>query len=202
MIKSGSGAAYDVQTSWQKFEAWLRRHAPEDHEALRPGASAAKLAELEKEIGFPVNDDLLLLLSKHNGVVPRRSSVEAGAFLFGYSLLDTDGILEWQRNLASTAREAVEDDYEEEVVGRTAHDRWVPFAQSLTGDLLFIDHRGEHYGDIGELSFGDPEFLWLGPGIGAVLHDLCESVEGMSPLRRLGRRPSIHEGRMLEWVAG
>ncbi len=87
---------------------------------------------------------------------PRRSSTQAGAFLLGYSLLDTAGILEWQQNLADTAREAVEEGYEEEVIGRTAHERWVPFAQSLTGDLLFVDHRGDHEAEVGELCFGSP----------------------------------------------
>jgi hypothetical protein len=34
-----------------------------------------------------------------------------------------------------------------------------------------------------------------------MLHDLCAAVDGMSPLPRLDRRPRVHEGRMLEWVA-
>ncbi|MGH1554881.1 SMI1/KNR4 family protein [Streptomyces sp. L7] len=196
-----SDATYQFEELWQRLESWLIRNASEDHQALRPGATGAEISNLEREIGFSVNDDLKLLLSKRNGVAPRRSSMQAGAFLLGYSLLDTDGILEWQRKLAAMSREAVEDGYEEEVVGLVAHERWVPFAQNLAGDLLFIDHRSDHYGDIGEISFGAPEFLWLWPGMRLMLHDLCDSVEGMSPLPRLGRRPAVHEGRMLEWGA-
>lgn len=191
---------FHIEELWQRFQGWLIRNAPEDHQAIRSGASGAEISELEDKIGFSINGDLKLLLSKNNGVIPRRSSTGAGAFILGYSLLDTEGILEWQQNLADMAREAVEDGYEEEVVGRTAHERWVPFAQSLTGDLLFIDHRSDHYGDVGEISFGAPDYLWLWPGIGLMLHDLCDSVEGMSRLPGLGHRPSVHEGRMLEWV--
>jgi cell wall assembly regulator SMI1 len=192
---------FPVEELWQRFRGWLLHHAPEDHHALRPGASGAEISELEEKIGFPLHGDLKSLLSMHNGVTPRRSSTQAGAFLLGYSLLDTAGILEWQQNLADTAREAVEEGYEEEVIGRTAHERWVPFAQSLTGDLLFVDHRGDHEAEVGELCFGSPEYLWLWPGMGLMLHDLCAAVDGMSPLPRLGRRPHVHEGRMLEWVA-
>lgn len=100
------------------------------------------------------------------------------------------------------AQEAVQEGYEEEVVGRTAHDQWVPFAQSLTGDLLFVDHRSDHYGDVGEISFGDPEYLWLWPCMGLMLYDLCNAVEGLTRLPTVRCSPSIHEGRMVEWVTG
>jgi cell wall assembly regulator SMI1 len=200
MNTSAPEAAYQFEELWKRFGSWLIHHAHEDHDALRPGATSAEVSHLEGEIGFSLDGDLKSLLSKHNGVTPRRSSTQAGAFLLGYSLLDTDGILECQQHLAAMSREAVEDGYEEDVVGSIAHERWVPFAQSLTGDLLFVDHRRDHYGDIGEISFGDPEYLWLWPGLRLMLHDLCDAVEGMSPLPTLGRRPSVHEGRMVEWV--
>ncbi|MFJ8135979.1 SMI1/KNR4 family protein [Streptomyces sp. NPDC096013] len=184
-----------------RWESWLIHNAPEDHQALLPGATSAEMSHLEGEVGFSLAGDLRLLLSKHNGVAPRRSSTQAGAFLLGYSPLTTDGILEWQQNLAAMSREAAEEGYEEEVVGSIAHERWVPFAQGLTGDLLFIDHRSDRHGEIGEISFGSPEYRWLWPNARVMLHDLCDSVEDMSPLPRLGRRPAVHEGRMLEWPA-
>ncbi|MFJ8158767.1 SMI1/KNR4 family protein [Streptomyces sp. NPDC094468] len=202
MNTSAPESAYGFEELWQRFESWLIRNAPEDHRALRPGASSVEISNLERGIGFSVNGDLKLLLSQHNGVTPRRSSMQAGAFLLGYSLLDTHGILEWQQNIAVMAREAVGDGYEEEVIGRIAHEQWVPFAQSLNGDLLFVDHRSDHYGDVGEISFGAPEYLWLWPGMRLMLHDLCDSVERASRLPTLRRRPSVHEGRMLEWVTG
>lgn len=55
------------------------------------------------------------------------------------------------------AREAVEEGYEGEVVGRTAHTRWVLFAHALAGDLLFVDHRRDHHGEVCGISFGDPD---------------------------------------------
>ncbi|KNE79394.1 hypothetical protein ADZ36_27860 [Streptomyces fradiae] len=193
---------YNMQELWRRFEEWLRRNAPGDYSALRPGASEAEVSRLESEVGFPLHGELKALLSEHNGVTPRRSSTEPGAFLLGYSLLDTHGILEWHQNLSSMAHEAVEEGYEEEVVGRTAHPQWVPFAQALTGDLLFVDHRAGHYGEVGEISFGDPEYALLWPSMTPMLTDLCDAVEGSLPLPAARCRPSVHEGRMLEWVTG
>ncbi|MCC3655031.1 MULTISPECIES: SMI1/KNR4 family protein [Streptomyces] len=191
-----------MQELWRRFEEWLRRNAPGDYSALRPGASDAEISRLESEVGFPLHGELKALLSEHNGVTPRRSSTEPGAFLLGYSLLDTGGILEGHRHLSSMAGEAVEEGYEKQVVGRIAHTRWVPFAQDLTGDLLFVDHRAGHYGEVGEMSFGDPEYVPLWPSTALMLTDLCEAVEGSIPLPTARYRPSVHEGRMLEWVTG
>jgi cell wall assembly regulator SMI1 len=156
---------------------------------------------MEGSIGFPVDDRLKSLLSMHNGVTPRRSSMQGGAFVLGYSLLDTEGILEWQRYLARTTRDAVEEGYEDEVVGLTAHDRWVPFAQSLTGDLLFVDHRDSYEGQVGEISFGSPTYQRLWDNLTHMVEVLSASVEAMEPLPGLGRLPHVHEARMLEWVA-
>ncbi|WP_086559853.1 SMI1/KNR4 family protein [Streptomyces africanus] len=191
-----------MREPWRRFEQWLRQNAPGDYSTLRPGASDVAISRLESGVGFPLHGDLKSLLSEHDGVTPRRSSMAPGAFLLGYSLLDTEGILEWHQNLSSMAHEAVEEGYEEEVVGRTAHTRWVPFAQALTGDLLFVDHRTDHYGEVGEISFGDPEYLRLWPSMTLMLTDLCEAVEASLRLPTARRRPSVHEGRMLEWVTG
>ncbi|WP_369384167.1 SMI1/KNR4 family protein [Streptomyces sp. cg36] len=200
MDQSASDGPFHFEHLWKRFDDWLTCNAPEEHAVLRPGASDADILTLEVGIGFQLTGDLKALLSMHNGVTPRRSSMEAGGFVLGYSLLGTEGILEWQQNLAEMAEDAEEEGYEEEVVGRTAHRQWVPFAQKLSGDLLFVDHRIEHYGEVGEISFGSPEYVWLWPGMGLMMDDICRAVEGMSPLPTVGCRPSIHEERMLEWV--
>ncbi|TYR65401.1 SMI1/KNR4 family protein [Streptomyces parvus] len=191
-----------MQEPWHRFEEWLRQNAPGDYSTLRPGASDSEISRLESEVGFTLHGELKWLLSKHNGVTPRRSSTAPGAFLLGYSILDAEGIAEWHRNLSDMAHEAAEEGYEKEVVGRTAHTQWVPFAQALTGDLLFVDHRRGHHGEVGEISFGDPEYLPLWPSITSMLTSLCDAVEGGLQLPSVRRRPSIHEGRMLEWVMG
>ncbi|WP_240135560.1 SMI1/KNR4 family protein [Streptomyces sp. MUM 178J] len=190
--------AYDLQELWQRFKGWLQLHAPGDYGTLHPGASREKISRLESDIGFPLNGDLKALLAMSDGVVQRVSSMDPGAFILGYSLLGTVEILEGQRYLSSMAEGFVEDGYEE-AVGRIAHTRWVPFAQGVTGDVLFVDHRDGHFGEVGEMSFGSPEYQLLWPGLGLMLRDLCSAVEGMTGLPEIGVYPLVHEGRMLEW---
>ncbi|WP_328944334.1 hypothetical protein OG259_25225 [Streptomyces sp. NBC_00250] len=190
-----------VPAAWSRITRWLEKHAPGDHAALRPGASEAALAALRDGLGFAPHPGLRSLLAVCDGVVPRRASGEAGAFLVGYGLLGTVEVLEWQRYLARRAEEAVEEGYEDEV-GRTSHARWVPFAQALTGDLLFVDHREDEegaYGTVGEISFGDPDHQRPWPGLGAMLDDLADAMEHGTVSAAVGRRPAVHEGRMLEW---
>ncbi|MFE3526750.1 SMI1/KNR4 family protein [Streptomyces sp. NPDC059161] len=184
---------------WHRFEAWLAEHAPDDYASLRPGASKNDVKRLEDGLGFALHQDMGELLRLRNGVTMRRASTEPGAFLLGYSLLDVDGILEAHRDLVSMVQEAREEGEEDVVVGRTADGRWVPLAQDVSGDLLFVDHRYHSAGEIGEISFGDPEYRMLWPRLDLMLTNLCNSLEHRTPVTAIPRVPSLHEGRMVEW---
>ncbi|OKH92128.1 SMI1/KNR4 family protein [Streptomyces uncialis] len=189
-----------VPRLWQRFTEWLRHNAPEDHAVLLPGIGAEELGTLEREIGFPLDGGLKALLSVCCGVVTPASSMEPGAFFLQYSLLDAAGIVEWQRYFANAERDLVADG-NGWGVGMLAHHSWVPFAQANTGDVLFVDHRDGHEGEVGEMSFGDPRYRLLRPGLTETLHDMSVAVEESAPLLspELRRRPVVHEGRMLEW---
>lgn len=202
--ESVQSGANDLSVLWERLESLLSELAPGDHAALRPGATEAELNDLEDELGVPLHPGLRTLLDRHNGVTARRSSTEPGAFLLNYHLLDTAGILENQRLLASMEQDAVDEGDGELVSGRIAHHLWVPFAASFTGDMLFVDHRtGAHYGEIGETNFGDPTYLLLWANQETMLRDLCDAIETCSPVGPLRQVPRVHEGRMLEWmVAG
>ncbi|MGP4009900.1 SMI1/KNR4 family protein [Streptomyces sp. 4N124] len=192
---------HDTVQLWERFEHWLSEHAPGEHAALRARATEADIARLEEELGFSLHPELKALLARHDGVAPLRGSADPGAFLLNYALLDTKGILEQQRHLASMAQDAIEEGEEDLVVGRIAHSMWVPFAQAFSGDMLFVDHReGAHYGEVGEISFGDPDYRVLWSSQNMMLEDLCAGVENGTPVTSLPRVPSVHEGRKLEWL--
>ncbi|MFJ3823407.1 SMI1/KNR4 family protein [Streptomyces nodosus] len=184
---------------WRSFENWLAEHAPGDYETLLPAVSEGDIERLEDGLGFSVHEDMRTILRLHNGVTIRRASTEPGAFLLGYSLLDADGILAAHRDLVSMVDDAREEGDEELVVGRIADSQWVPFAQNMSGDLLFVDHRYHHAGEIGEISFGDPEYQLLWPRMDLMMADLCNSVKTRTPVTAVPRVPSVHAGRMLEW---
>lgn len=184
---------------WQRFDNWLAEHAPGDHGSLRPGCPNGEMKRLEDSLGFPLHEDVRTTLGMHDGVAPRRASTEPGAFLLGYSILDVDGILEAHRDLVSMVEDAREEGEEDLVVGRIADRQWVPLARNISGDLLFVDHRHHHRGEIAEVSFGDPEYRVLWPRMDLMLVDLCDSVENGTPVTSVPRVPVLHEGRMLEW---
>ncbi|MFF0017047.1 SMI1/KNR4 family protein [Streptomyces sp. NPDC005374] len=192
----------DPTELWQRFEAWLAAHAPGDHGVLREGCTERDIERLEEGLGFPVHEAVRTTLLRHNGVVMRRASTEPGAFLLGYSLLDVDGILAAHRDLVSMVEDAREEGEEDLVLGRIADSRWVPLAQDFSGALLFMDHRPQHWGEIGEMSFGDPEYHMRWPRLDLMLADLCDSMENGTPVTSLPRVPVLHEGRMLEWHVG
>jgi cell wall assembly regulator SMI1 len=189
----------DLTELWQRFDGWLAEHAPGDHESLRPGCPDGEIRRLEDGLGFSLHEDVRTTLALHNGVTMRGASTEPGAFLLGYSLLDVDGILEAHRDLVAMVEDAREAGEEDLVVGRIADRQWVPFARDVSGDLLFVDHRHHHWGEIGEMSFGDPEYRMLWPRMDLMLMDLCDSVEKGAPLTPVPRVPALYEGRMLEW---
>ncbi|MFF4501594.1 SMI1/KNR4 family protein [Streptomyces sp. NPDC001401] len=184
---------------WHRFENWLAEHAPGDHGSLRPGCPDGEIKRLEDGLGLPLHEDVRTTLGLHNGVTMRRASTEPGAFLLGYSLLDVDGILDAHRDLVSMVKDAREEGEEDLVVGRIADSQWVPLARNVAGDLLFVDHRYHHSGEIGEMSFGDPEYRMLWPRMDLMLADLCDSVENRTPVTSVPRVPHLYEGRMLDW---
>ncbi|MEU0069929.1 SMI1/KNR4 family protein [Streptomyces sp. NPDC006332] len=195
-----SHAPYDTAQLWERLERWLFEHVPDEYASLRAGAAEANISQLEEGLGFPLHPDLKVLLARHDGVTAPLGSTDPGMFLMNYALLDTRRILEQQRHLASMAADAVEEGDEDLVVGRIAHGGWVPFAQSFSGDMLFVDHRrGAHYGEVGEMSFGDPDYRVLWASQELMLEELCAGVENGSPLTSLPRVPSVHEGCKLEW---
>lgn len=184
---------------WSRFENWLAEHAPGDHGSLRPGCPGGDIKRLEDGLGFRLHEDVKTTLELHNGVTMRRASTEPGAFLIGYSLLDVDGILEAHRDLVAMVEDAREEGEEDLVVGHIADWQWVPLARNISGDLLFVDHRHHHSGEIGEMSFGDSEYRMLWPRMDLMLVDLCDSVETGAPVTFVPRVPALYEGRMLEW---
>ncbi|MFF3264323.1 hypothetical protein ACFYWO_34790 [Streptomyces sp. NPDC002932] len=50
-----------VVDAWQRIESWLHQHAPATLARLRPGASEAEIAALQKTLGVRLPDGLKAL---------------------------------------------------------------------------------------------------------------------------------------------
>ncbi|GAA1901833.1 SMI1/KNR4 family protein [Streptantibioticus ferralitis] len=184
---------------WQRFEGWLSEHAPADAAWLLPPATAAEIDHLEEALGFPLHPDLKDLLKLHNGTSSRSGGAQPGAFLFGYSPLATEGIIAAHRNVLAVLEGAREEDEEDLVLGIMVHPRWVPFAEDICGDIVFLDHREQHEGQIGLLSYGSPQYEPLWPSMDVMWEQVYASTEGGTPLRPVDMQPSVEDGRILRW---
>ncbi|MFJ8828053.1 hypothetical protein ACIREE_40830 [Streptomyces sp. NPDC102467] len=137
----------------------------------------------------------------HDGVRSRRGSADPGKFLLNYALLGAEQAVEEWKYLVSVTQEAVEEGIEEDVLGRTAHDRWVPFAQNSAGDVLFVDHRpGDCYGNVGELSFGATSYrnLWANPT--EMLLNVNRAAPSGGTIESMSYVPAVLDEKILEWV--
>ncbi|MEU0787706.1 SMI1/KNR4 family protein [Streptomyces sp. NPDC006173] len=189
-----------LDSLWTQVEGWLAAHAPGDHQTLLPGLSGREVARLEAGLGFPIHGDLLTFLGLRGGCRQPESSMEPGAFFFGYTLLDVDAILAAHRQLVDMVDDSVEGGYGDSVIGSIAHPSWVPIAQDVTGDLVFVDHREGLGGAVGMLSFGDPQPTWPWSSMTLMAEDMLSSLRSGSGLAAVhGLTPRVHEERMLQW---
>jgi cell wall assembly regulator SMI1 len=158
--------------AWDRFESWLAARSPADHAALRPPATSAELAELERRLGFALHPELRRLLERHNGVVEpewNRGSEHgvfpAGNILpLGHRLASTTEIASSHEILVDVAEDNDEADLwdEEDVAGHLG--LCVPFALPNDGGVAFVDHRpGPTYGHVYEMGIGSGDLegaLW------------------------------------------
>ncbi|WP_049570259.1 SMI1/KNR4 family protein [Streptomyces sp. SBT349] len=191
-------AAFDE--AWGRFVSWLSVHAPADHAALRPPATAGEIATLEAHLGVPLHPQLRALLERHNGVAelrptPERGTFQAGAFLpLGHRLDHTDRIAETHRMLVDFGEQNIASGlWEEDDLNGHAH-QWVPFAHPNDGGVAFIDHRpGPTYGRVYEMGIGSGAVdgtEWASD-LAELFGSLADSLEAGTPFSHFW--PVTHE---------
>lgn len=146
-------------SAWDRFEAWLARHAPADYAALTVPATMGQVAEVEAVYGFSLHPQVRALLLRHNGVVSNTDSGIPGTFLpLGYRLNSTSQIIKDHASLLAFYEDFPENWGERDIFGENpvAHSRqWVPIADSNDGGLAFVNHRpGGTYGYVYEFGMG------------------------------------------------
>jgi hypothetical protein len=78
-----------LTNEWRKVISWYSEHATNLLSELQAGQSPEELNKLEQELRFVIPKDLRISLSLHNGGLP----------LYQYTLLTTNEILTWHRNV-------------------------------------------------------------------------------------------------------
>ncbi|MEU0807456.1 SMI1/KNR4 family protein [Streptomyces sp. NPDC005970] len=170
--------------AWERLETWMELHAPDDYRALQLPASSEAISAITNE-EFPVCSELQELLRLHDGVVDIRGGADPGSFLpSGYGLYSARRMRAAHQRMVENVSWSIEDGTMDDVIGKSAHVKWVPFAGDVTGQELIIDHRpGSTYGSVMEYdeSAGRYEPKW-----GTLAHFLNELTEALENTGRVG----------------
>ncbi|MEY9875331.1 cell wall assembly regulator SMI1 [Streptacidiphilus sp. MAP12-33] len=170
-----------LHQAWTRFASCLVRQAPASYTALRPPASAERLAALEAALGFALHPELRGLLELHEGA----SRTSVGFLPLSHRLCAAVEIAEINAMFADYEQEnrdaGVWED-EDAVMGHPH--QWVPFAHSIDGGLAFVDHRpGPGYGMVHEfgMGLGDCETTVWASGLTELFAALADSVRSAEP---------------------
>ncbi|GAA2380300.1 hypothetical protein [Streptomyces coeruleofuscus] len=169
-----------VEESWARVDAWLARHAPRTHAALRPPAPPSGIEAAERRLGVPFHPDLVASLRCHDGVEPDEDAVQ----LSYYGPLC--GVADIVRN--TTFLQSL-----------GAGEAGLPLTLGIgrrPSDGLFIACRpGARYGQVGRRFDGDTASFTPWPSLRHVLAGLADALEDGLPF--LDRIPLAVAGRLL-----
>ncbi|MFI9024075.1 SMI1/KNR4 family protein [Streptomyces sp. NPDC053560] len=183
-----------VTEAWRRIEAWLRRHAPTTHAALKPGASESEVAELEEALGARVPVSLRALWRLCAGSLDVR-----GAGLFpehGWALMDLDAVARSYQGHIDSQRRQVQRFGEGEEEGMPLwQPSWFPFCSWSVTDLShgrFVDGETGETGGWGETAVRTVE----DKSLTMFLEETADRLE--YPKLFPGYRPGLIDG-MLVW---
>jgi cell wall assembly regulator SMI1 len=120
--KAADKGAAGLTELLERSDRWLSKHRKRYFKGLRPGASAAECAALEKALGRPLPDELRTWLNWHNGQDPDL----IGAFVDSFALMSSEDIARAARELQTDKEEGWQPE-------------WIPFLDDGQGDYLCLD---------------------------------------------------------------
>ncbi|MFE9645170.1 SMI1/KNR4 family protein [Streptomyces sp. NPDC006365] len=111
-----------VEGAWERIEAWLRSNAPASYASLPEAADPVAIRAAEDALGFPLPEELVTLLSRHDG---------GGEF-----------VLPVAHRLSGVRM--IGDEYPRSREIFSSWDPgWVPFAYDECGNSLFVSRRDD-----------------------------------------------------------
>ncbi|MGP9017577.1 SMI1/KNR4 family protein [Streptomyces sp. BR1] len=184
---------------WGRFESWLRENAPVTYRTLLPPADVEAIHQITGG-RFAVHSDLGQLLLLHDGFDSLDEGGAPEAFLPQY-------YAPYSARRAAIAYSymlrnidlSTEDGTIEHCIGQTLHPEWVPFARTVSGDELVVDHRaGDTYGAVLQYSEGDGVYQMVWPSLGAMIAEMNAALRGEGTAG--GYHPRLHADSLsLEW---
>lgn len=136
---------------WAEIDRWLATYAPASRAVLLPPASAEDVFQLGQAVGVELSGELVQLYALHNGVAQAEADVRAYFYPKNYRPLPAQEAIQRHQILSDLLAGA-----DDEMVGYWWHPLWVPIADHVTADALFIDYRpGPSFGQVGTFDHED-----------------------------------------------
>ncbi len=134
-----------------RLDAALAKASPSLAARLRPGATDAQIAAVEKYLGFPFPPALADIYRWHDGVETKAGGRYAppGMF-FSYWLAPLASLQEHHAMMREFARDGT---YAKTDRGGDGwwNDRWIPFFHNMEGGTVCVDTVGWSTGDVGQV---------------------------------------------------
>ncbi|MEU5839625.1 SMI1/KNR4 family protein [Streptomyces diacarni] len=174
---------------WSDIEDWLRVHAPASYASLRGPASADDITGLERAVGVKLCDELRALFHQHDGTKTREEAGK-GSYFYPKNYRPLTAAESVARHHMLT--ELLET-FDDGMSGYWWHSLWVPIAEHVTGDVIFVDHRqGSGFGSVGKFDHEDSATIrW--PSLSNYLRAMLENITGRTSSQFV---PTLVEGAL------
>jgi cell wall assembly regulator SMI1 len=179
-----------VNLVWQRIETWLAAHAPVSEAALAGPASPAQLGETQQRIGVTLPPELVASLLRHDGM-----GTGGGDLLPSiYRPISSADLGRQSKALCDILTRGPND-----IVGVWWHGQFVPFAVDGAGDVLFLDQRRGHGGELGESDHeGSVDFSRRPASLTELLEQTATALE-TGELTYGGYRAKVTPPGVLTW---
>src|SRR5262245_24778912 len=143
-----------MKAVWDRIHVWLRAHAPEVLQSLRPGASEAQLRAAEQAMGVTLPDDVRACYAVHDGQGTGPYGSSPG-FLYGWEWCSLGRMVEEWRCWKGLLDTGTFDDNVGDPHGLVRpvwwHPGWIPLTCSGAGDNQCLDLAPATGGRVGQV---------------------------------------------------
>lgn len=201
MARKSDSVTARVRDAWKRIARWCKANVPEDEFALAEGASVGDIAAAEAQLGLSFPPALTASYRMHNG------SQERAIFLYGYTLLSLNELVDQWQVWQTLVHEGTFDDSEPKCPKAIKkvwwNLKWIPFTHNGGGDHHCVDIDPAKHGTVGQVIQFNHEIgahTLHAPDFGTFLRDYATDLEAgryrfdldelaLVPMRKNRKRP-------------